>query len=120
MTKDTAELSLEEQAAGTPILEAKVREYKPEIVCCVGKSIWEAIHRHWYGKNPKKNEFRYGWQDRNIGAIPGEWEGARVFVATTTSGLAASMKLAEKKEIWKELGDFVQKRRKERSEAETL
>jgi thymine-DNA glycosylase len=45
-----------------------------------------------------------------------QWVGARVFVATTTSGLAASMSLQEKEEIWSELGSWVEQRRKERAE----
>jgi thymine-DNA glycosylase len=123
-TKDTAELSKQEQAAGTPILEEKVRKYRPESVCCVGKSIWEAIFRHRFGRNPRKDEFKYGWQHErhNLGKINSEddkWAGARVFVATSTSGLAASLSPAEKQAIWKELGDWVNERRKERAAAAT-
>jgi TDG/mug DNA glycosylase family protein len=44
-----------------------------------------------------------------------DWEGARVFVATSTSGLAATLLPAEKERIWKELGVWVQQRREERS-----
>lgn len=49
-------------------------------------------------------------QDKN-------WKGARVFVATTTSGLAASMSLREKEEIWTQLGSWVEGRRAERKKA---
>lgn len=104
-TKDTAELSQKEQADGTPLLETKIRKFRPEAICIVGKSIWDAIWRYKYGKNPSKAEFHYGWQDEkhNMGVVTtaseedGEvWPGAKVFVATTTSGLAASLKPAEK------------------------
>ena len=44
---------------------------------------------------------------------PDGWGGARVFVGTTTSGLATSMSLAEKERIWRELGAWVEKKRKE-------
>ena len=123
-TRDTAELSKEEQAAGTPILEEKVRKYRPESVCCVGKSIWEAIWRYRFGRNPRKDEFKYGWQHErhNLGRITSgdeKWAGARVFVATSTSGLAASLRPAEKEAIWKELGDWVNKRREERASSTT-
>lgn len=37
-----------------------------------------------------------------------------MFVATTTSGLAAGMSMAEKEAIWSELGRWVVKRREER------
>ena len=40
------------------------------------------------------------------------WDGARVFVATTTSGLAASMSWTEKLTVWNELGEWVIEQRK--------
>ncbi|KAF2100318.1 DNA glycosylase, partial [Rhizodiscina lignyota] len=120
-SKNAGELSKQEMAAGTPILEEKVRRYKPDAVCIVGKSIWESIWRYRYGKNPKPNEFKYGWQDEreNMGKIVQKsdtsdeepWSGARVFVATATSGLSASLKPAEKEAIWKPFGEWVQQRR---------
>ena len=42
------------------------------------------------------------------------WEGEMVFVATTTSALAAGMKMSEKEKSWREIGDWVQQRRGER------
>lgn len=125
-SKDAAELSRQEMAAGTVALDAKFRKYKPEAVCIVGKGIWEAIWRHRRGKNPTKAEFSYGWQgeEHNMGkSAEGEeelgpdgktWKGAKVFVTTSTSGLAASLKPAEKEAIWKPFGEWVQKRRLER------
>jgi TDG/mug DNA glycosylase family protein len=128
-TKDAAELSKAEQIANTPVLDAKIREFRPEAVCIVGKSIWEMIWTYRYGKKPKKEEFSYGWQDEkhNMGLLPLEgedetpdadaddgWKGSRVFVATSTSGLSASLKPAEKEAIWKPFGEWVQKRREER------
>ncbi|PSN67101.1 DNA glycosylase [Corynespora cassiicola Philippines] len=125
-SKDAAELSKEEMAAGTANLDAKFLKYKPEAVCIVGKGIWEAIWRYRHGRNPKPAEFKYGWQDEehNMGKAAdgteevdanGEvWNGARVFVTTSTSGLAASLKPAEKEAIWKPFGAWVQKRRAER------
>ena len=116
-TKDGSELSKEEMDEGVGVLEEKARRWRPESVCIVGKSIWESIWRVRHGKKIGKTEFRYGWQDEkeNMGIIKGEWEGAKVFVATTTSGLAASMKLAEKEEIWEGLGEWVRQRRNERA-----
>ncbi|OJD35767.1 mismatch-specific thymine-dna glycosylate [Diplodia corticola] len=126
-SKNEAELSKQEQAAGTPILEAKIREYEPEAVCIVGKGIWESIWRWRYGRNPSKAEFKYGWQDEreNIGRPkPGSvaddkgadvWQGARVYVATATSGLAASTTPAEKEAIWRPFGQWVKERREQRS-----
>ncbi|KAF2128062.1 DNA glycosylase [Dothidotthia symphoricarpi CBS 119687] len=125
-SKDAAELSRQETAAGTAALEDKFRRYRPEAVCIVGKGIWEAIWRYRFGKNPSKAEFAYGWQDEKhnmgksevgdeeVGGNGEVWMGARVFVTTSTSGLAASLKPAEKEAIWKPFGEWVQKRRLER------
>ena len=117
-SKDAAELSKTEMAAGTPILEEKVRQFRPEAVCIVGKGIWEAIWRWKHKREIKKNEFRYGWQDEQerIGKTE-DWKGAWIFVATATSGLSASLKPAEKEAIWKPFGEWVQNRRQERAEA---
>lgn len=123
-TKDAAELSKEEMVAGTPILDAKFRKYKPEAVCIVGKGIWEAIWRYRYGRAPRASEFRYGWQDEkenmgksDVGELDDNgnvWRGARVFVTTSTSGLSASTRPAEKEAIWKPFGEWVKGRRAKR------
>lgn len=111
-------LSRAEMNAGVPLLEAKVAAQRPEVVGLVGKSIWEAVWRVRKGRAIRKEEFRYGWQDEgeNMGRVDGEsgWRGARVFVATTTSGLAATMSMAEKQAVWRELGEWVVRRREER------
>lgn len=130
---------------GAEVLDEKIRKWKPEVVCLVGKSIWEAVWKWKHGRVLKKAEFRYGFQDagenlgrkrkeRSGGFFGGQkggtsageddseeeerWDGARVFVATSTSGLAASLSLREKQEIWAELGGWVQKRREERGKEE--
>ncbi|KAK1083191.1 hypothetical protein LTR33_003415 [Friedmanniomyces endolithicus] len=116
-SKDAAQLSKTEMAAGTPILEEKVRRYRPEAVCIVGKGIWEAVWRWRYKREIKKGEWKYGWQDdkERIGREEGcEWEGARVYVTTSTSGLSASTRPAEKEEVWRPFGEWVCGRRKER------
>ncbi|KAM0720627.1 hypothetical protein Q7P37_004764 [Cladosporium fusiforme] len=118
-SKDAAELSKAEMAAGTPVLEEKFRTFKPEAVCIVGKGIWEAIWRWRYGREIRKGEFRYGWQDERerMGRCEG-WKGARVFVASSTSGLSASTKPHEKEAIWRPFGEWVRMRREERRKAE--
>ena len=115
-SKDAAELSREEMLEGAAELEAKFREFRPEAVCIVGKGIWEAIWRYRTGRAMRKEEFRYGWQEgaMNMGRVEGQWEGSRVFVATSTSGLAANLKPAEKEAIWRPFGEWVEKRRGER------
>ncbi|KAJ5623535.1 hypothetical protein N7490_012140 [Penicillium lividum] len=115
-TRDASMLTKAEMDEGVPILEAKIAAQRPEAVCLVGKSIWEAVWRVRHGRGIRKEEFTYGWQreSENMGCLPGVWGGAPVFVATTTSGLAASMSIAEKEAIWAELGKWVVERREER------
>lgn len=121
-TRNGSELSKKELDDGVEILEEKIRKSRPESVCIVGKSIWESIWRVRKGKAIKKEEFKYGWQDdreRMGGFIVDEmteWEGARVFVACSTSGLAAGLLPAQKEAIWRELGVWVEERRRERGE----
>lgn len=126
-TKDAAELSKAEMADGTPVLDAKFRKFKPEAVCIVGKGIWEAIWRYRYGRPPKPAEFEWGWQDEKenmgkseegveeVGPDGKPWKGARVFVTTSTSGLSASLKPAEKEAIWRPFGEWVKQRRAQRA-----
>ncbi|MCJ1287262.1 hypothetical protein MMC26_006610 [Xylographa opegraphella] len=115
-TKDAGQLSKAEMDAGVAVLEEKMRRWKPEAVCLVGKGIWESVWRVWKGRGIKREEFRWGWQDERFAAEEG-WSGARIFVATSTSGLAASMRPAEKEAVWRELGEWVVVRRAERAKA---
>ncbi|KAF2401703.1 DNA glycosylase [Trichodelitschia bisporula] len=124
-TRDAAELSKDEMLEGALELQRKMRAIKPEVVCIVGKSIWESIWQQRWGKKPTKKEFSYGWQDErhNIGTLEiekgdedADWPGSKVFVATSTSGLSAYPKPAEKEAIWKPLGEWAQQRRRERAE----
>lgn len=105
---------------GAGVLDEKIRKWQPEVVCFVGKSIWEAVWKWKYKKALKRHEFKYGFQDitenmgkKGFGGTGSEWGGARVFVATSTSGLAASLSLKQKEEIWEQLGKWVNKRREE-------
>jgi thymine-DNA glycosylase len=118
-SRNGGELSKGEMDEGVSVLEEKAARWRPETVCIVGKSIWESVWRVRHGGKAVGKAFRYGWQDEseNMGVVEGEWPGARVFVATSTSGLAASLSPAEKQAIWSELGVWVQKRRAEREEA---
>lgn len=119
-SRNGAELSKQEMDEGVEILQEKTRKFRPECVCIVGKSIWESIWRVRHGK-PVGKAFKYGWQDEseNFGVIKDEWEGAKVFVASSTSGLAATLSPAEKLAIWSQLGSWVKTRRAEReAEAE--
>ncbi|KAI1136128.1 DNA glycosylase [Hypoxylon sp. FL0543] len=120
-SRNGAELSKAEMDEGVSILEDKCRRWRPEVACVVGKSIWESVFRVRHGRALAKGEFHYGWQEERMGVSEGgdgeePWEGSRVFVAPSTSGLAASLRPEEKERIWKILGDWCVKRRKEREE----
>ncbi|KAI0007626.1 DNA glycosylase [Xylariaceae sp. FL0662B] len=121
-SRSGAELSREEMDDGVAALHRKCARWRPEVACLVGKGIWDSVARvhRADGKRPRSQapaEFQYGWQDDRLGAGDG-WEGSRVFVATSTSGLAATLRPAEKERIWKVLGDWCVQRRKERGEGE--
>jgi TDG/mug DNA glycosylase family protein len=137
-SRNGAELSKAEMDAGVAVLEEKVRRWRPEVVCVVGKSIWESVWRVRHGRGIRKEEFKYGWQEEreNMGVVGeegqreeeredgvdygdgGAWLGAKVFVASSTSGLAATLRPAEKEAIWRELGVWVERRREERKLAD--
>ena len=106
-------LTKAEMEAGVPVIEEKARKYRPACVCLVGKSIWETCARVWKreGRLKSSKAFEYGWQDFWIGKGD-DWAGARVFAATSTSGLAATVSWDEKVRIWKQLGDWYQERLK--------
>ena len=116
-TRNGAELSKSEMINGVVIVEKKVRTFRPEAVCIVGKGIWETVFRVKTRRALKKEEFKYGCQEEGLwlGREKGEggWKGARTFVATSTSGLAAGMSYAEKLEVWRELGEWFEPKRME-------
>lgn len=112
-SRSAAELSKEEMVQAVPELEEKIHKWRPEAVCLVGKAIWEVIWRSKTGRVVKKGEFDWGWQDMRF-AGGNEWEGCRVFVVPSTSGLVAGYSPEFKRAIWKKLGNWVQERRKEK------
>ncbi|KIY02469.1 uncharacterized protein Z520_02608 [Fonsecaea multimorphosa CBS 102226] len=113
-------LSKQEMEEGAIVLDKKIALYKPEAVVIVGKGIWEAI---WMAKKGQKKfndpDFHWGWQDEEmqLGRVWEDghlaWPGAKTFVATSTSGLAATLTPAEKLAIWRPLGDWMTAKRKE-------
>ncbi|KAL7268550.1 uracil DNA N-glycosylase Thp1 [Rhizina undulata] len=124
-TLNQSELSKEEMVGATLELEEKIRRWRPEAICVVGKGIWEAMWKAKHRRAITKEEFRFGWQEESerFGAVgkdeDGEeegWEGARVFVVPSTSGLVAGYSMQFKKDIWTELGDWIGERRKQRGE----
>lgn len=109
--------------AAVPLLEDKIRRWRPEAVCIVGKGIWESVYRTRYGGRLGGRGWEYGWQEGEwLGGVEGEggegegegsWQGARVFVVPSTSGLV-TINQEKMRGIWKVLGDWVAERRAER------
>ncbi|CAK7562944.1 MAG: uracil DNA N-glycosylase Thp1 [Sporothrix epigloea] len=147
-SRNGAELKASELDDGVAILEAKAWRWRPEVMCMVGKGIWDSVarvrqrQRQRQGAESRPAVFQYGWQDEseNMGILPcgivdedcekdtvglatsvnkdgvrldPHWKGARVFVASSTSGLAATLLPAQKEAIWRQLGEWVQSRRRE-------
>jgi len=112
-TNDQAELSKKEMDDSVPELEDKIRKYKPEAACIVGKGIWDSIYRARHGKKIPTKGFEYGWQEGEWLGKEDGWQGARVFVSPSTSGLV-TINQEKMRGFWKVLGDWVNERRKER------
>ncbi|KAG9243296.1 uracil-DNA glycosylase-like protein, partial [Calycina marina] len=59
-TRNGSELSKAEMDASVQTLEGKIRLWRPEAVCVVGKSVWESIWRVRHGRAIGKGGFGYG------------------------------------------------------------
>ena len=118
-TNEQAELSKKEMDDSVLILEDKIRKFKPEAVCIVGKGIWDSIYRKMHGQKIPAKGFDYGWQEGELLGVIGAgykeeaWGGARVFVSPSTSGLV-TIDQTVMAGIWKKLGDWANERRRER------
>ncbi|RPB23302.1 DNA glycosylase, partial [Terfezia boudieri ATCC MYA-4762] len=112
-TNDQAELSKKEMDDSVPELEGKIRKYKPEAACIVGKGIWDSIYRARHGKKIPTKGFEYGWQEGEWLGVEEGWQGAKVFVSPSTSGLV-TINQEKMGGIWKVLGDWASERRKKR------
>jgi len=109
-TRCASELSKDEMLSNVDTVEEKVRKYKPQAICIVGKGIWDAIYERKHLGRKVGKEFTYGWQVLRLGKEEG-WNGARCFVTPSTSGRVAAYSYAFQEELWKELGDWVKQER---------
>ncbi|KAJ3014305.1 UNVERIFIED_CONTAM: hypothetical protein HDU68_000347 [Siphonaria sp. JEL0065] len=138
-TANQTQLAMQEKRDGAPVLAAKIRKWKPEAICFVGKDIWKVFHKEYYGVDMDEKGFEFGFQksrvtgadllvgSKLIGGIKldkddqedvarnPDWKGAKVFVSFSTSGLV-SFSPDFKKEVWAKLGVFVNERREARGE----
>jgi mismatch-specific thymine-DNA glycosylase len=115
-TKGEAELTLEEMGEGVLELDRKAALFKPQAILILGVGIWRPIWKKRHGKNLKPSDWKYGWQpDSERMGKTADFEGVPVYLATSTSGAAATPSRDEKKIIWNEFGAWVQEKRKERA-----
>ncbi|KAK9461795.1 uracil-DNA glycosylase-like protein [Lipomyces oligophaga] len=122
-TAEQSELSQEEMVAGTPSLEAKLIAHSPEIVCIVGKGIWESIYKFKTGRKLISSEFTFGFQsDYGFDFASANSKSSKIvskpkiFVIPSTSGRVAAYSRAMKSELWAQLGNEIQLVRRSRQE----
>jgi TDG/mug DNA glycosylase family protein len=100
-------------------VEDKVRKYKPQAVCVVGKGIWDAIYERKHLGRKVGKDFKYGWQVDVLGKDKG-WNGARCFVTPSTSGRVAAYSREFQEILWKELGNWVMQEREDQNRSGTV
>jgi len=93
-TKTAAEITREEYRQGAVNLRDKITEYRPSVVCYVGKGVYEQLTK------PKNRQIMWGEQDEPL------IEGVIDFVAPSSSGLVR-MPLQEITAIYAELNKLI-------------
>ena len=91
-TKEAAEISKEEYAEGAKLLEQKIRQFRPKVVCFVGKGVYQQFS--------KRKAVAWGVQKESV--IPGVVE----YVAPSSSGLVR-IKLTDIVEIYNGLNNYI-------------
>ncbi len=92
-TKEAAEITKEEYEQGRIQLRAKIERYQPQIVCFVGKGVYEEYSN--------QRQIDWGMQENSI--VPG----VKDFVAPSSSGLVR-MPLPDVVEIYRHLAGYLQ------------
>ncbi|KAI9280454.1 uracil-DNA glycosylase-like protein [Sporodiniella umbellata] len=99
-TKRMSDLSLAEQREGIPLLNDKIKEYRPRVACFIGKGIYEIY------SNKKCSEL--GLQtDITVPWLNGKGETV-IFVIPSTSGLVSAYKKPDRVRFFQELTDTVE------------
>ncbi|MFK9092810.1 G/U mismatch-specific DNA glycosylase [Bacillus salipaludis] len=91
-TRAADEITKEEYKAGREILKRKIEQYKPKVVCFVGKGVYQ----QYSGRKVAP------WGKQCDSIVPGVIE----FVAPSSSGLVR-MKMDEIIKIYKQLGKYI-------------
>ncbi|KAJ3387838.1 hypothetical protein HDU84_000442 [Entophlyctis sp. JEL0112] len=61
-TANQTQITAEEKTEGSSVLNAKIRKYRPEAVCFVGKDIWKCFYKCYFGTALDEKAFKFGWQ----------------------------------------------------------
>lgn len=100
-TSGISELSVKEMNESVPSLEHRIATNGPQMICIIGKGIWETIYKTKH-KRPLPKHFKLGYQENT------EFGGcSNVFVLPSTSGLVAGIPQKEKIRLWNEVGSFL-------------
>ncbi|MGF7047026.1 mismatch-specific thymine-DNA glycosylase [Paenibacillus sp. DS2015] len=91
-TRGIDDITREEYANGREILRGKLKEYRPDIACFVGKGV--------YTQYSQRSKVKWGFQEESV------VEGLHEFVAPSSSGLVR-MPMDEIVEIYRQLSDFI-------------
>ncbi|GIP22774.1 mismatch-specific DNA-glycosylase [Paenibacillus sp. J22TS3] len=91
-TRGVEDISREEYREGREILEAKLKTYRPQIACFVGKGVYTELTR--------RKKVAWGFQQDSY------VEGIHEFVAPSSSGLVR-MPMDEIVAIYRQLRDFI-------------
>lgn len=91
-TKEAADISKAEYVEGAALLQQKIKEHQPKVVCFVGKGV--------YQEYSKKRSIKWGVQEEPV--VSGVIE----YVAPSSSGLVR-MKLGEIVEIYEGLKRYI-------------
>lgn len=95
-TRRASDLTLAEQRAGIPILQEKIKKYRPRIACFVGKGIFEIYSgMKCNTMGIQSSEFDLPWDDHEGKTI--------VFVMPSTSGIVSAYSKADRVRFFQEL-----------------
>ncbi|MCG7384545.1 mismatch-specific DNA-glycosylase [Paenibacillus sp. ACRRY] len=95
-TRGVEDITREEYAEGSQILRQKLKQYRPDVACFVGKGV--------YTQYSKRAKVEWGFQDDPV--VPEIQE----FVAPSSSGLVR-MSMDEIVAIYSQLSDFITEKR---------
>lgn len=106
-SRGSDDLSRDEMAAGAHILLEQISTNKPDLMCIVGRGIWETVFRAVFKhQGVKKSDLP------QFGLMPVKLAQSRVFVVPSTSGLVRD----KREELWAVLGDLYDGNEGRRSE----